>query len=278
MGGNSISKTKHAGMIAIVIMLLIAASCMLMQGCSSSKSKDSSASANTAASASASASSKTSSSAANEASSGATADAKNAGMTDGIQVPDLVGKNLGDVKDEIKDFDVDYLKADGSKANVFMKSNWRVDEQSLEPGSVVPKDSKLTLKLGHITEEKAAEEKAEKEAKEAEERANIDYITVSAAQLVDDLDSNAMNAKETYKDGYYRVTGVVSNIDASGKYINIDPEGVAYNFTNIQCFLNDDAARDAVRNMSKGDAVTVCGKVTDVGEFLGYSIDVYFFE
>ena len=278
MGDNSISRAKHTGAIAIVVMLLIAASCMFLQGCSSSKSKDSSASASAAASASANASSEAAKSAASGTSSGATADVKNAGMSDGVEVPNLVGKNLGDVKDEIKDFDVEYLKADGSKANVFMKSNWRVDEQSIEPGSVVPKKTKLTLKLGHITEENAAEEKAEKEAKEAEERANIDYSSVSAAQLVNDLDSNAMNAKETYKGGYYRVTGVVSNIDASGQYINLDPEGVAYNLTNIQCFLNDDAARNAVRNMSKGDVVTVCGKVTDVGEFLGYSIDVYFFE
>lgn len=195
-----------------------------------------------------------------------------------LVVPDLVGKNLGDVSSELKGFDVNYFKVDGSKANVFMKSNWRVDAQSLEPGATVAKGATLDLTLGHITEEKAAEEKAEAEAKKAEERANLDYVSVSVAQLIDDLDANALNAKETYKGGYYRISGVVGSIDASGKYITLDPEGVLYNFTNVRCDLNDDASRDYVRQISTGDYVTLCGQITDVGEVLGYSIDVYFFE
>ena len=213
-----------------------------------------------------------------ESSSEASTDNSNTGTGNGVVVPDLVGKNLKDAKSELKSFDVDYYKADGSKANVFNSANWRIDAQSIEPGATVPKDTKLELTLGHITEEKAAERKANEEAKKAEERASIDYTSVSVAQLVDDLDANAMNAKETYKGGYYRITGVVSNIDASGKYIDLDPEGVLYNFTNVQCYLNDEAARDYVRQISTGDVVTLCGQITDVGEFMGYSVDVYFFE
>ena len=275
MGSKSSLKIRQSAAIVIVLMLLMATGCMLLQGCSS-KSKASSASSTS--SASVAESSDASQAASEESSESATSEAKSAEGSDDIVVPDLVGQNLGDVKDEIKDFDVEYLKADGSKANVFKKSNWRVDEQSLKPGSTVPKDSKLTLKLGHITEEKAAEEKAEKEAKKIEERKSLDYETVSAGQLLDELEANAMNAKDTYKGKYVRVTGVVSNIDASGNYIDLNPEGVEYNFTPIQCYLNDDSVRDSVRKISNGDIVTLCGEVTDVGEVLGYSIDVYFFE
>lgn len=261
--GSGMKKIKRVGVVTVLLMLLIAAGCMALQGCSSSKSSASTASASAA---TVSVSSASASAASNE---------KSAQASNEVVVPDLIGKNLGDVKDEIKDFDVDYVKADGSKANVMVKSNWRVDEQSIEPGTTVSKKSKLTLKLGHLTEEKAAEEKAAKEAKVAEERASIDYIPVSAGELLDELEVNAMNAKEKYKGGYYRVTGVVSNIDASGRYIDLDPEGVMYNFKPISCSINDDSVRDRVRQISTGDTVTVAGQITDVGEFLGYRMDAY---
>lgn len=254
--------------VAIVACVLMVALLLVACGGSRSGSK-SDASASTSA---------TSTAGVSAASAEASFAASSQSASSGIVVPDLVGKNLKDVSDDLKNFDIDYYKADGSRAHVFDKDNWRVDEQSIEPGTSVPKDTHLDLTLGHITEEKAAAEKADAEAQKAEERANIEYTSVSVAQLVDDLDANAYNAKQAYKGGYYRISGVVSNIDASGKYINLDPEGVLYNFTNVQCFLNDDATRDYIRQISTGDYVTVCGQITDVGEFLGYSVDVYFFE
>lgn len=260
---------KKAALVACALMVAVA---LVACGGSRSASK-SDASASTAATSAAASTSSTS-----EASSPASSGASAQSASSDVVVPDLVGKNLKDVSDDLKAFDVDYYKADGKRANVFSKSNWRVDAQSLEPGTTVPKNTKLDLTLGHLTEEKAAAEKAEAEAKKAEERANLDYVSVSVAQLVDDLDANALNAKDTYKGGYYRISGVVSTIDASGKYISLDPEGVMFNFTSVRCDLNDDAARDYVRQISTGDYVTVCGQITDVGEVLGYSIDVYFFE
>lgn len=256
---------KKAALVACALMVAVA-----LVACGGSRSASKSEASTSAAAASAASASMASA----ETSSGGSSQS----TSSDVVVPDLVGKNLKDVSDDLKAFDVDYYKADGKRANVFNKSNWRVDAQSLEPGTTVPKNTKLDLTLGHLTEEKAAAEKAEAEAKKAEERANLDYVSVSVAQLVNDLDANALNAKDTYKGGYYRISGVVSTIDASGKYISLDPEGVMFNFTSVRCDLNDDAARDYVRQISTGDYVTVCGQITDVGEVLGYSIDVYFFE
>lgn len=287
---NLLVANKAKRLIGLLSVLMVAC-CLMLQGCSSSKgssSSSSSTSSETGASSESVGSSSKSDSATTESKSSSSSEKTDEKKeeekkaddkkTDEVEVPDLVGKNLKDVKDELKDFDVEYLEADGSKAHVIVKSNWRVDEQSLEAGSKVSKNTKLTLKLGHITEEKAEEKKKEAEEKKAEEQANIEYADVTAAQLVDDLSKNAMNAKETYKGGYYRVTGVVANIDASGKYISIDPEGVEFNLTNIQLFLKDEAAKDFVRGLSTGDSVTACGQITDVGEILGYSMDVHRFE
>ena len=155
-------------------IMLIACACLIalmLVACGGKTSAKTDATPSSNSSAAVSASSTSSSdegsfSTANKENSSALSDASsNSGSDDGVVVPDLVGKNLKDVKSELKPFDVDYYKTDGSKANVFNSSNWRIDAQSIEPGATVPKDTKLELTLGHITEEKAAERKANEEAK-----------------------------------------------------------------------------------------------------------------
>ena len=49
----------------------------------------------------------------------------------------------------------------------------------------------------------------------------IEYTDVSMLDLTKALDANAMNAEDTYEGNYFRVTGVLNNIDSDGKYISI---------------------------------------------------------
>ena len=65
----------------------------------------------------------------------------------------------------------------------------------------------------------------------------------------------------------------LGNIDSDGAYINIDTSD-EWDFTNIQCFIQNDDQLDKIKSMSKGDAIVIKGEVTDVGELLGYTIDI----
>lgn len=108
---------------------------------------------------------------------------------------------------------------------------------------------------------------------EAETQAPIEYTQCDIKTMKDELDSNALKAKETYKDQYIEITGRLSNIDASGKYIDLvddDP----YAITGIQCYINGDEQKAQVANMTKDCTVTLRGKVTAVGDILGYSLSV----
>ncbi len=104
----------------------------------------------------------------------------------------------------------------------------------------------------------------------------ISYASYTAENLVDDLKGNALAASDKYKNQYIEVTGKLGNIDSSGAYINVDPEGDEYvfNFTNIQCYLKSDEQREQIKAMQSGDPITVRGKCSDVGEVLGYSIQL----
>ena len=102
----------------------------------------------------------------------------------------------------------------------------------------------------------------------------IEYTSYSVADMIADLNANALNASQKYKDQYVEITGKLRNIDSDGKYISLDPDNEDFNLIGIQCYIKDDTQKNKVSGMTIGDPVTLKGKVTSVGEVLGYSLDI----
>lgn len=130
------------------------------------------------------------------------------------------------------------------------------------------------------TEEEAASEaesEAEEPEPEPEEEEPIEYVDVTVDELTAALDSNPLKAKQTYQDAHIRLTGVLNNIDSSGNYFNVN-NGDQYSFDSVYCSILDDATLDKIASSSIGDTLVVCGTVTDVGEVLGYYVDVDYIE
>lgn len=96
-------------------------------------------------------------------------------------------------------------------------------------------------------------------------------VTVTADKLIKDLEANALKASSTYKGKRVALTGAVSNVDASGDYIGLRGRD-DFSLTNVQVFISDEHL-GVVTGLSEGDQVTVTGRITDVGEVMGYSID-----
>lgn len=101
----------------------------------------------------------------------------------------------------------------------------------------------------------------------------IEYQVFTVKQLVDDLNANALKAEQTYDGQYVEITGSLDVIDSDGKYIGLYPPD-AFVVMSVQCYIQNDAQREQVMGMSKGDMVTVRGKITDVGEIMGYTLDI----
>ena len=109
--------------------------------------------------------------------------------------------------------------------------------------------------------------------KEVDTPAPIEYTAVSVNDMMSDLDNNAMGASDKYKGKYLEITGKLSNIDAAGKYIDLMADG-DFEIIGVQCYIKNDDQKSKIASMSKGDTVTLKGKCTDVGEVLGYSLDI----
>lgn len=104
-----------------------------------------------------------------------------------------------------------------------------------------------------------------------------EYLAYSVSEMVEDLESNALNAKEFYKGKKVEITGRVDVIDASGKYISLYPEDNEFSFTGVQCFVKNKEQLESVKKITKGDIVTIRGEITMVGEILGYNLNIHSF-
>ena len=106
------------------------------------------------------------------------------------------------------------------------------------------------------------------------EKEQNSYEVVDLQAMIDELDANAMRAEEKYQNKYIEVTGKISNIDSDGSYISIDPVGDDFNLTGVLCYIKNGDQKAKIMEKSKGDTITIKGKVKSIGEVLGYSIDI----
>jgi len=103
----------------------------------------------------------------------------------------------------------------------------------------------------------------------------IEYTPYTVDKLVDDLNENALSAKMNYDGKYVELTGDLCNIDASGDYITLQPMYDEWSFDTIQCYIETEEQLTKVASMKTGDKVVLRGQVTDVGEILGYFLEIH---
>ena len=107
-----------------------------------------------------------------------------------------------------------------------------------------------------------------------QEEAVIEYTAYTVSEMISDLEANALKAEKKYDNQYVEITGKLQTVDSDGSYISLRPADNPYSFVNAMCYIQNDTQLDKVLEMSTDDTVTLKGKVTAVGEVLGYSIDI----
>lgn len=106
---------------------------------------------------------------------------------------------------------------------------------------------------------------------------SIVYTPCTVDQLVATLENNALNAKNNLEEGYVEVTGTLGTIDASGKFIVLDCLNNPWSLTSVQCKIEDESLLQHVATLSSGSTVTVRGRITTVGEVVGFVMYLYSF-
>lgn len=106
------------------------------------------------------------------------------------------------------------------------------------------------------------------------EMVEIVYTPCNVDDMVTMLQENALKAEQTYQDQYLEITGRLSNIDSDGKYISLYPLNDEWALKGVQCYIKNNEQLNKVLEMKVGDTVTLKGKISDIGEVLGYTLDI----
>lgn len=144
----------------------------------------------------------------------------------------------------------------------------------------------VTLEDSHIitkgiTEEEIESNREEQKSyatKQEEKQIKERYTNIDIETLFSDLDNNAASASDKYKNNYYAVNGILGTIDSDGSYIYLESDNNDYMFESITCSIKNEEQLKTIKKLSKGDRIIVKGKITSVGEFLGYRIDIDYIE
>lgn len=103
---------------------------------------------------------------------------------------------------------------------------------------------------------------------------NITYTAVDVDTLDAALENNAAAAKDTYNGQYLEITGRLGTIDSDLQYISLLSTTDEWDLNGIHCTIQNDEQREIIKTLTVGDTIKVKGKITDVGEVLGYYLDI----
>lgn len=102
----------------------------------------------------------------------------------------------------------------------------------------------------------------------------IEYIAINIDALETELKNNAAVAKEKYEGKYLAITGRLGTIDASLKYISLLSITDKWDISGVHCTIKNEQQKTTVKTLKKDDTIVVKGKITSVGEVLGYYLDI----
>ena len=104
--------------------------------------------------------------------------------------------------------------------------------------------------------------------------AAVEYTSVTVDELFEDLNDNPLNAEDKYMGAAVSVTGRLIVIDSDGEYIGISSVDDEYSLNDVLCYVTKDEQLEVIKDLSIGDTITVKGKISNVGEVFGYSMNI----
>ena len=106
------------------------------------------------------------------------------------------------------------------------------------------------------------------------EKKKIEYTPVDIDELEEALENNAAVAKEKYNGKYFAISGRLGTIDSDLEYISLLSPTDKWDIIGIHCTIKNAKTRKMVKTLVKDQNIIVKGKITDVGEVLGYYLDI----
>ena len=131
--------------------------------------------------------------------------------------------------------------------------------------SNIPKQSVIT----------APQQPAPQQPTPKQEKAPITYEDATVDDMVKMLKENPLKAKHTYSNKHLKLKGRLYKTDINGKYIKLVPIAKDRSWDRVKCYLENKDQINQVMDINVNDVVELTGKVTDVNETFGYSMQIH---
>ena len=108
-----------------------------------------------------------------------------------------------------------------------------------------------------------------------DEEASANMETVNVEQMQLDLEQNEMRAQKKYANKWFEIVGRLGGMDSEGEYFSL--RGEEFSMVAVNCDIPKDKREkitNILANMNKGELIAVKGKVTDMGELMGYEVSI----
>lgn len=103
--------------------------------------------------------------------------------------------------------------------------------------------------------------KQEQVAQKEEKQEQIEYVEVTATDLINAYNENQVKCKKDYDGQYLKVTGTVSSVGTDvmdSVYVCLGHD-TEYTFVGIQCYAKDKDTEDKIAELKEGDEISVTG-------------------
>ena len=100
------------------------------------------------------------------------------------------------------------------------------------------------------------------------------YLQCDIDVMNEELEANALSASEKYKGKYIEFVGKLKSIDSDGKYITVKSVEKDSFLSSFNCSIKNDSQKQIIKQLKKDDLIRIKGKVTTVGDILGYYVDI----
>lgn len=103
------------------------------------------------------------------------------------------------------------------------------------------------------------------------------YIDADINAMLTEAESNGAAANKHYKGKKLKILGGhIQNIDSGLSYISIDGNAASFSLIHVNCKIdaNNQELQDSVIQLKKGENVVVYGTITEVGDIMGYTMEL----
>ena len=140
-------------------------------------------------------------------------------------------------------------------------------------GALAPKSDEKSTSTPATSQTSSQSAKPAEQAKPKQEK-TVDYAEADIDVLINEAKNNAAKANKNYKGKNVKITGGrVSNIESEGRYISIKGSD-QFSLLHVQCYPQNKDVKAAMLDLDMDQAITVYGKIKDVGEIMGYGLDL----